>query len=454
MKYFCLLVLFSYFTTLSAQEYESQNIDLLGKWAVLPEDQPTYGSKYSSCWGYAANGREYAIVGCGNGTAYIDVTDATKPVFVDFVESKIKNATWREYKTYQHYAYQVSDDGGDNHFDIVDLSYLPDSVHVAYSGNDIFARAHTVFIDGTRFYRGGNMKIYDLSKDPVKPELLLDNTIGYVHDMYVRNDTIYASQGDNGLFIYEFKDNNRLDLIGSFTNYPFAGYNHSSILTPDGKTLLVTDEVPGSLPGKSVDVTDPSNPILVDTFFTQSGKATLHNPFLSPNGTFVMASYKDGIQVFDYADPTDIKLRGYFDTHFQSQSGNTDGGYNGAWSAYTELPSQNVIVVDITNGLYVLDAKKAYYPETSAVKPKFNKVAIHTFPNPTVNSFQLICPETLNGMVEVKIFNSNGKLIYQNIINSQSLNGHHFQSANWAKGAYFIELTNKKESFRGEVIVN
>lgn len=74
--------------------------------------------------------------------------------------SKIKNAIWREYKTYKNYAYQVSDDGGPNHFDIIDLSYLPDSVHVAYTGNDIFRTAHTIFIDGTRMYRGGNMKKY------------------------------------------------------------------------------------------------------------------------------------------------------------------------------------------------------------------------------------------------------------------------------------------------------
>ena len=77
-------------------------------------------------------------------------------------------------------------------------------------------------------YRGGNMKIYDLSENPIKPKLLLDNTIGYVHDMFVKNDTVYASQGNSGLFIYEFKNNNKLNLIGSFTNYPYAGYNHSS----------------------------------------------------------------------------------------------------------------------------------------------------------------------------------------------------------------------------------
>jgi len=436
----------------NAQEYLSNNINLLGTWAIQPQDFNKYGDHYSSCWGYAQNGREYAIVGCANGTAYIDVTNPASPVFVDFVESNVKDAIWREYKTYQHYAYQVSDDGGDNHFDIVDLSFLPDSVHVAYSGDDIFRRAHTVFIDGTRFYRGGNMKIYDLSKDPTKPELLLDNTIGYVHDMYVRNDTVYASQGDNGLFIYEFKDNNRLDLIGSFTNYPFAGYNHSSILSPDGKTLLVTDEVPGNLPAKSVDVSDPANPILVDTFYSQTGKATLHNPFHGPNNTCVMASYLDGVQVFDYSDPTEIKLRGYFDTHWQTLPEDTDGGYDGAWSAYAMLPSKNLIVVDITNGLYMLDASAAYAPVASK-KDIPDAISIQSYPNPSVSGFKIQLPVQVSGKIEVKIADVSGKLIYQNILEAKQLEQKEFSSNGWAKGTYYIRITQGEKTYIAEQVI-
>lgn len=447
----CLLTIFS--IHLSAQEYSNQNINLLGTWAIPNDLKDEFGDHYSSCWGYAQNGREYAIVGCANGTAYIDVTDPANPVFVDFVESVALDATWREYKTYQHYAYQVSDDGGPNQFDIVDLSYLPDSVHVAYSGTDIFTRAHTIFIDGSRMYRGGNMKVYDLSNDPTKPELLLDNTVGYVHDMFVRNDTVYASQGDNGLFIYKFTGS-AMDLLGSFTGYPFGGYNHSSILTPDGKTLLFADEVPQNLPGKSLDVTDISNPVLLDTFYTQTGKATLHNPFLAYNNTFVMASYKDGVQVYDYSDPIDIKLKGYFDTHWQSDSTNVNGGYNGAWSAYTELPSKNLIVVDITNGLYVLDATKAYFPEILSKKELKNATKITTYPNPSSHGFQVEIPAGLNGNVEVKIINTAGQMMYHNIMDTQILQQHKFSADNkWAAGAYLIQLTQDSKVFVAEHII-
>jgi len=437
---------------ISAQEYSSYNIDLLGTWAVPPDKEPVYGDRYSSCWGYAADGREYAIVGCGNGTAYVDVTDPANPVLVDFVASNIRNAIWREYKTYSHYAYQVSDDGGPNHFDIVDLSYLPDSVHVAYSGDDIFRRAHTIWIDGTRLYRGGNMKIYDISKDPVKPELLVDNTVGYVHDMFVRNDTIYASQGDNGLFIYELKDN-KLNQIGSYTNYPFVGYNHSSILTPDGKTLIFTDEVPGNLPAKSLDVSDPANPVLLDTFYSQSGKATLHNPFLAPNNTFVMASYLDGVQVYDYADPKNIRLRGFFDTHWQSGPSNTNGGYDGAWSAYTQLPSGNLITVDISNGLYVLDAKKAYYEETNTSGKVTADLKLRSYPNPASGAFRIQPPEHISGKVEVAIYDMSAKLIFKESMDAGALNGKLFSMSDRGKGTYIVQLKTSTGIYSAEQVI-
>ena len=147
MKYFFLFATLIYSFTLSAQEYDRLNIDLLGRWSVPTEKEEEFGTRYSSCWAFEYNGREYAIVGCGNGTAYIDITDPKNPVFIDFVPSNIKDAIWREYKTYKHYAYHVSDDGGPNTFDIVDFSYLPDSVHVVYSGSkEYFRTGHTIFM--------------------------------------------------------------------------------------------------------------------------------------------------------------------------------------------------------------------------------------------------------------------------------------------------------------------
>ncbi|MCO6462497.1 MAG: choice-of-anchor B family protein [Saprospiraceae bacterium] len=460
MRFFAFLFIVLFNLPLYSQSFDHLNIDLLGRWSIPEDKTPEWGSRYSSCWAFAQNGREYAIVGCSGGTAYIDITDPTNPVFIDFVESNIKNAIWREYKTYQHYAYQVSDDGGPNHFDIVDLSYLPDSVHVVYSGSEEYFRTgHTIFIDHDNMYIGlhnhKSMSVFSLKEDPTKPELLRklsDDYKGDVHDMFVRNDTVYASKGwDGALQILTFKDN-KFTEIGNYNNYPFVGYNHSSWLTPDGKTLIFTDEVPENLPAKSLDVTDPSNPVLLDTFYSQTGKATLHNPFEAPNNTFLMSSYLDGVQVFDYSDPTDIKLRGYFDTHYQSQPGNTTGDYDGAWSAYGLLPSKNIVVVDMTNGLFVLDGTKAYYPETNAVKETAFAHKLETYPNPATREFQLKVPDLTNQVAEIKIFDITGKLVYQNIMEGHQLAYHKFR-VKYAPGTYIVQLKAGKKIYSAELLV-
>jgi len=461
MRYFTLLLTLISGLYLPAQNYDHLNIDLLGHWAIPSDKHAEYGNSYSSCWAYAADGREYAIVGCGNGTAYIDITDPAEPVFVDFTPSNIHNAVWREYKTYSHYAYQVSDDGGPNHFDIVDLSYLPDSVHIVYSGSEEFFRTgHTIFIDGDKMYIGlhnhTSMSVFSLADDPTKPEFLRflrQDYPGDVHDMFVRNDTVYASKGwDGALQILTFR-NNKFTEIGNFSNYPFVGYNHSSWLTPDGKTLIFTDEVPGNLPAKSLDVTDPSNPVLLDTFYSQSGKATLHNPFQAHNNTFVMASYLDGIQVFDYSDPTDIKLRGYFDTHWQTSPGNTDGSYNGVWSAYALLPSKNVVAVDMTNGLYILDASKAYNPGSSSTAPVKKALKLTTYPNPSASEFMIRIPEGLTGTLEVKIFDMTGRLVYQNIMEASHMARHRFHTTSFASGTYVVQLAQGDKTYTAEQVV-
>src|SRR4030095_11245808 len=105
-------------------------------------------------WGYIQNGREYAIFACNGGTSFIDVTDTVNIHEVAFLTGTYSN--WRDFKVYQHWVYIVNDVGGG--MQIVDLQYLPDSVHLvntyAFSG---FVRAHTIQQSGPYLYlNGGN----------------------------------------------------------------------------------------------------------------------------------------------------------------------------------------------------------------------------------------------------------------------------------------------------------
>ncbi|MBK7966851.1 MAG: hypothetical protein IPK10_17395 [Bacteroidetes bacterium] len=136
--------------------YDSQNINLLSVWddtSVPPE--PTYSIRYNGIWGWDDGmGHEYAIIGATTGVYFIDITNPTAPMEVDFVAGRRNGCIWREIKTYRHYAYLVSDDASPNSFQIVDLQYLPDSVSVVHDGTSIFERAHTIFVDGNKLYGG------------------------------------------------------------------------------------------------------------------------------------------------------------------------------------------------------------------------------------------------------------------------------------------------------------
>lgn len=166
------------------------------------------GARYSACWGYTAvDGHEYALLGCDSGTAIIDI-QAIPPVEVDFVYGP-KNG-WREMKTYLNYAYIVSESSSQSEggVQIIDLSSLPDSASLVgryvwidtLAGTPYFYPAvHSVSVSGHYLYLNGGggspngMRILDIS-DPVNPKKAGVFPTYYVHDSFVRNDTIFAEQ--------------------------------------------------------------------------------------------------------------------------------------------------------------------------------------------------------------------------------------------------------------------
>jgi hypothetical protein len=230
-------------STSAKSQFDHQNINYLGSFSdpsVVAE--LTYGIKYQSCWGWVdtVTGDEYGIIGSTAGTYIINVTNPSSPVLSDYIPHRQADCIWHEYKTYQNYLYIISDDPGNNSFQIADLSYLPDSVHVIHDSTDIFARAHTLFVDGDKLYVASvktlsstsSMSVYSLT-NPAHPVLLRELNQDYpfisaVHDMFVSNDTIYASCGYDGLHLFKYDEiNNTFILLGSLLDGSNI-YNHSS----------------------------------------------------------------------------------------------------------------------------------------------------------------------------------------------------------------------------------
>ncbi|MBW8049084.1 MAG: choice-of-anchor B family protein [Cytophagales bacterium] len=329
----------------------SSNMTLLSNWK-----DTTVNLNYNDVWGYVdSTGNEYAIFGNEDYTYFVDVTDPYNPVLCDKEPGKNTGGIHRDYKTYKNYCYGVTDEGTGS-LQIFDLQYLPDSVDKVFDSNIFFSNAHTNFIDTAsgRLYILGDfswsMKVLDIATNPENPTLLATVNLSgmYVHDAYVRNDTAYCSNGNDGFFIYDLTNPVSPQLISSITTYPEQGYNHSSWVTEDGNTLIFADETQGS--GlKIYDISDISNPVLKSVFRSNTG-AMAHNPFIKGDSVYI-AYYEDGVQVFDITNDTLATQVSYYDTYPDNIG---YGGYNGCWGVYPFLPSGNILGCDITYGLFVM----------------------------------------------------------------------------------------------------
>jgi len=447
-----------------AQVYQSLNINLQSNWydsTVIAE--PAYGIKYNGIWGYEANGHEYAIVGSTAGVYFVDITNPQSPVTSDFVVGRRDACIWREIKTFDHYAYLISDDQSPNSFQIVDLQYLPDSVHVVADYNSLFERGHTLYVDGNKLYvgivRGGmftqnvSMAVFSLNNPEVPvflrsinddyPTLLASNQ---VHDMFVRNDTVYASCGYDGLFIFKYDSViNHFQLINSITTYPSQGYNHSSALADNG-SLVFMDEVPSGLPIKVLDVNDLQN-LTVTATFSSNPIVTPHNPFIIGNTCFV-AYYLDGLQVYDVSDPHNPIQTAYFDTHNQEPLGGPypSLAYQGAWGAYPFFSSGNIAVSDMQNGLFVLQ-------QVANGINNFTSKNISIYPNPVLpNQGITISNLKDNNQSLVELYDLFGHLVFSTrlLVVNNTLN---LRIPAIASGLYVLKMDNGSKLLSKKLII-
>lgn len=383
---FIIGIILTAFTT-KAQVYSASNFTMIS--LISPETYTnSYGDKYSGCWGwYQANkNKEYAIAGSASGTFWVDVTNPLTPTVSAYRAGKKTNTIWREIKTYQNYCYVVTDDGGPASFQIFDMQYLPDSVHKVFDNQTLFKRGHTLWVDGNKLYVAGvtysnnttsSMNVYSLAT-PSVPVLLRELKqdipfITYVHDMMPVNDTVYASCGNQGLYVLKYNSNNTFTQLGSLTTYSGQGYNHSSALTPDHQTLVFTDEVPTGKPIKVANVSNLSN-IQVLAITNQFIPTTPHNPFMVSNSLCFMSSYQDGLQLYNISSPSTPTLVGFFDTFYQGGGNNNNWSgddYDGQWGSYPYLPSKNIFACDQRNGLFML---KSHLYQNPA--PSFNFPAV------------------------------------------------------------------------------
>lgn len=330
-----------------------------------------YVQKLSALWGYTApDSTEYALVGTTTGLSIVDINNPDLPVEVAFLNGP--PGTWREVKVYNQIAYVANETGSG--LQIIDLRFLPDSVSsLFWTGDTALLTAHSLFIDenGILYLNGFNdvnrsrefdnrgILMADLNPNPFSPEILGIYDLNYVHDCFVRNDTIWAAEISAGLFsVIDASDKSNPVLLSTMATP--GNFTHNTALSDNGKYLFTTDER-SFAPIASYDVSDVSNPILLDEISSTFNSGVIqHN--VRVNGDFLVAAvYKDGVIIVDASDPENLIQTGNFDTSpFLSEE-----GFAGAWDVYPFFPSKTIIVSDVEEGLFVLspEYKKAAYLE-------------------------------------------------------------------------------------------
>jgi len=309
---------------------------------------PNFGFYFASCWGYVApDGHEYALIGCYSGTSIIDL-DANPIAEVAYIPGA--NSEWKELKTWGNYAYAVSENASQG-IQIINLSQLPDTAWLVRSvfsvGGHNTAYTHTVTADdGFLYLNGGSSNgtvILSLA-DPENPTYAGQYQPDYLHDTYVKNDTLYgAAIYGGGVYIADVKVKSAVQEIGHIT-YPNAG-THNTWKSDFGSYVFTTDEI-GSTQ-KNMKVFDISGAPVQLTPFTFDPVNVIHNVHGRGNYVYV-AHYAAGVFVADVHDPSNITNAGGYDTY----PGN--GGYVGSWGGYRYFPSGRWIASDTQTGLYLL----------------------------------------------------------------------------------------------------
>jgi choice-of-anchor B domain-containing protein len=330
-----------------------------------------YNNAFNEVWGLWVNGKEYAVIGSTYGTHIIDLSNPSEPKEIFKIKGSSSGAhiIHRDYGDYQCYLYMVCDEGSSSTLQIADISQLPDRIDLVYDSQDLFIRAHNIDIDlknGILYTCAESSKagfnalgVYSLL-DPASPTFIGHYnhfgaiTAGHVHDCYVKADTVFLNCGGDGFAIMDFKDPYNPKPIFSLrpNEYAHSGYNHSGWGTPDGKLYVMADENHGS-PLKLMDIRNITQSKIIDEMFS-NGDTTItipHNPLITCDYVYT-SYYYEGLQIHSLKYGSVPELKYYFPTSILPNI----KSYAGAWGTYPFLPSGTILVSDMQNGLFVIEA--------------------------------------------------------------------------------------------------
>ncbi len=382
-----------------AKSFQCSNTGLL---AFLPV-QAIGGGRATTMndnWGWTdpQTGREYALAGRNDGTAFIDVTDPENPKYLGSLPKTpgVPSGIWRDIKTYKDHAYIVADGSGAHGMQIFDLTRLrnvktPQMFKPDTTYREI-ASAHNIVINETSGFAyavgasaggttcGGGLHMIDIRspKEAKFAGCFQDartgrGKTGYSHDAqcitYHGPDTRYTGReicigsNETAISFADVTDKSKTVAL-SFISYPNVGYAHQGWFSEDHKYFYVDDELDEiaalsdttgthhALKGTRTmifDVTKLDDPVLAKEYIGPVRSAD-HNLYVKGNKIY-MANYGSGLRIVDISDPVNPKEVGFLDTY---PDDNNEPAMQGAWSNYPYFKSGTIIVTSMTEGMFLV----------------------------------------------------------------------------------------------------
>ena len=380
-------------------------------------------------WGWTdpEDGKEYALVGVNNGTAFINISNPTSPVYLGKLPTHTQSSTWRDIKVYENHAFIVSEAGGHG-MQVFDLTRLRGVTSPQTFNNDAhyngFGSAHNIAINedtgyayavGTSTFSGGGHYI-DIS-NPTSPVAAGGSSIGgYSHDAQIvvyhgpdndyndGNTELYIGSNEDKVVIIDVTNKNNPVLIKQI-NYSNDAYTHQGWLTEDHRYFILGDEVDELSSGFNTRTIvfdlldlDANTPPRFEYFGPTD--AIDHNAYVRGDQLF-LSNYRAGMRVIDISDIANgnIVEEGSFDSY-----PNNDGAdFDGAWNVYPFFASGNIVISDINRGFLLVKD-----PNFLGFDDKITE-AFTIAPNPATT--EITIKSQAEPITSIEIFNVLGQLV-------------------------------------------
>ena len=387
-------------------------------------------------WGWTdpQDGKEYALVGLNNGTAFIDISDPVNPIYLGKLPTHTNSSVWRDIKVYSDHAFIVSE--ASNHgMQVFDLTRLrnvanPPQTFTEDAHYDEFGRAHNIVINeesgyaygvGTSTFNGGPHFVN--IQDPLNPTAAGGYSMDdYSHDAQVITyngpDSDYTGReiligsNVNEVVVVDITNKSNPQRISSIS-YDNVGYTHQGWFTDDEKYFILgdeTDELGFGFNTRTIifDFTDLDNPQFHTEFYGPT-PATDHNGYVVGD-KFYFANYSAGLNVYDISDieNENISQYGFFDT-FPS---NNEASFDGSWNVYPFFESKNIVISGSNGFTLVRDTNELNVTELKTTN-------FTMYPNPASNEINIVSAE--NPITKVEVFSVIGNRVLDLTFSENSL---------------------------------